>query len=187
MQRPAAHARACVGLTWPLFVLPRHRFSTSKKKTAEERLKYKKLYKEAAPQVWKLSPRGLKEAFGQREDPQAPPLKIPGGGSVPAVLPPKGSHLLFDAAVWNYYTSYSSANLTGCGTRHSQDKANRSGTAADKRKHADALENTLKAFGECTRRGERVEILSERALEVRGTGARFLPIHFIDIYPPSLS
>lgn len=133
--------------------------------SAEDRAFYKDIAKKAGAQIWKVQPQSLIDNFGQSEDMDAPMLSLPDGGSIRPLNPKKNTHLLLDAAVWKYWTSYKSPGLTGSGTG-AAGKAIRKGTKTDIRRHEEAAATTLGAFSACATKRQAQEFLKEKALEV---------------------
>lgn len=163
---PAASTKCPVHRLNPFLPHPCRR-STSKGETADKKAFYKKIFREASKQIDKVSVRGLVEAFGQTEDKQAPLLSVPGGDTVPALMPRKGKQLHLDAAVWKYYTSAGSPGLTGCGTT-AGGRASRRTPAATARAEDEAVNITLKAYGALGKGNMNAkELLKEKALKVR--------------------
>lgn len=131
----------------------------------EKRKKYARLFKQASTQVSKLGARGLSEAFGQLPDDKAPPLSLSKGGSVVALMPRKNSYLRLHASVHSYFTSIGSPGLTGCGTT-SGGRAARTTRGATQREDDEAMELTLKRYGECALAQDTKELLRAEALKV---------------------
>ena len=132
---------------------------------------YKTLVKGAKKHVNKLTTRSLMDAFGQTVDKKAPQVELSGGLSVYALMPKKNTHLRQDAAVWKYFTNAGSPGLTGSGATLGEGdaasgRAARRGTNKEKEVQAAALDTTLKAYGECTTKGNQQDILLERAKKV---------------------